>query len=79
MMNIEDFIQKIETEIDEFEDGSLKPDTDLRKTSAWTSMHALILIALIDTEYNVTINGEDLRTIGNIEDLFTIVKTRMKA
>ena len=78
-MTIEDFITKIETEIDEFEEGSLKPETDLRKTSAWTSMHALILIALIDTEYNVTINGEDLRAITSIEDLYHIVKQRIKS
>lgn len=75
-MNIADFIKKIETEIDEFEDGSLHPDTDLRQTSAWTSMHALILIALIDAEYNVTINGEDLRAMTCIEDLYNIVKER---
>ena len=76
-MNITDFIKKIETEIDEFETGSLTPDTDLRKTSAWTSMHALIIIALIDTEYNVTITGEDLRTITCIEDLCNIIKSRI--
>lgn len=75
-MNITDFIKNIETEIDEFEEGSLHPNTDLRQTEAWTSMHALILIALIDTEYNVTINGEDLRAITCIEDLYNIVKAR---
>ncbi|MBP8033111.1 MAG: acyl carrier protein [Bacteroidia bacterium] len=77
-MNITEFIKNIETEIDEFEDGSLRPDTNLRQTKAWTSMHALILIALIDTEYNVTINGEDLRSITSIEDLFNIVKERVE-
>jgi acyl carrier protein len=77
MMDINDFINKIETEIDEFEEGSLKPGTNLRNTGAWTSMHALILIALIDTEYNVTITGEDLRTVTSIEDLYNIVKKRM--
>ncbi|MCD6018331.1 MAG: acyl carrier protein [Bacteroidetes bacterium] len=77
-MDIKDFINKIETEIDEFEEGSLKPETNLRNTSAWTSMHALILIALIDTEYNVTITGEDLRTITSIEDLYNIVKERTR-
>lgn len=76
-MNITDFIKKIETEIDEFEAGTLKPDTDLRKTTAWTSMHALIIIALIDTEYNVTITGEDLRSITSIEDLYNIIQSRI--
>ena len=75
-MNIADFIKKIETEIDEFEEGTLFPETDLRKTNAWTSMHALILIALIDIEYGVTINGEDLNKMTCIEDLYNIVKQR---
>lgn len=76
-MDINDFISKIEAEIDEIEPGSLTPTTNIRNTSAWTSMHALILIALIDTEYNVTISGEDLRNSSSVEDIFKLVQSRI--
>jgi len=75
-MNISEFIEKIENEIDEITPGTLKPDTNLRQLDVWSSMHALIIIALIDTEYGITITGEDLRNTVTINDLFTIVKNK---
>ena len=76
-MDIGDFIKKIENEIEEIEPGSLKPDTNYRNIPGWSSMHALIIIALIDTEYNVTITGSDIRSCQTVNDLFTIVKSRV--
>ncbi len=75
-MKIEELIAKIEFEIDELTPGTLRPETNLKDTDIWTSMHALILIALIDTEYDVTINGEDLRQINSIQDIYNIIKSR---
>lgn len=72
-MNIEEFIARIEAEIEELTPGSLKPDTQFRNIKEWSSMHALIIIALIDTEYNVTITGEDLRSCQTISDLYSQV------
>lgn len=75
-MNIEEFIGKIETEIDGLETGILKPDTIFRGIEEWSSMHSLIVIALIDVEYEVTISGEDLLNSKTINDLFNLVKSR---
>ena len=41
-------------------------------------MHALIIIALIDTDFNVSITGEDLSNIETVSQLFDIVIERMK-
>lgn len=76
-MDISDFIEKIEHEIDELMPGTLKPETEFVSLKEWSSMHVLILIALIDSEYNVTINGEDLQNSKTVQDLFTIVKSRI--
>lgn len=76
-MNIEDFIEKLENEFDELEKGTLKSDTNFSDIEEWSSMHALIIIALIDTDYNVTINGEDLQKCKTVNDLFKIVRTRV--
>jgi acyl carrier protein len=75
-MNIEEFIGKIENEIDGLESGILKPDTNFRAIEEWSSMHSLIVIALIDVEYEVTISGEDLLNSKTINDLFNLVKSR---
>ncbi|MEO6883135.1 MAG: acyl carrier protein [Bacteroidia bacterium] len=75
-MNINDFITQIENEIEEITPGSLKSETVFRNLPEWSSMHALIIIALIDIEYDVTITGEDLRKSTTISDLFQIVKSK---
>lgn len=74
---IDQFIQKLETEF-ESNPGSLKPETSFQEIEDWSSMHALIIIALIDTEYDITVTGEDLKSAETIQDLYNIVKNRLQ-
>lgn len=76
-MTIEDFITRIEEEFDDLEPGVLKPESNFRETFEWNSINALILIALMKTEYDVTINAEDITKSKTVNDLFTIVKGRV--
>ncbi len=75
-MEIKEFIEKLEVEFEELEPGTLKEETDFRELEEWSSMHALIIIALIDTEYEVVINGDDLSKINTVRELFDLVKAR---
>lgn len=74
---IEEFIQKIEAEFEDLEPGKLKADSSFREVFEWNSINALILIALIKTEYNVSINAEDIQKSKTVNDIFTIVKSRI--
>jgi len=76
-MTIEDFIKNIETEFEDIEPGKLTPDSNFRNAFEWNSINALILIALIKTEYNVSINAEDIQKSKTVNDLFDIVKSRI--
>jgi len=76
MEDIAAFIKKIENEFEELPKETLKPETSFRQIDDWSSMHALIIIALIDSEYDVLLSGEDLRTAETIQELFNIVKTK---
>jgi len=75
-MNIQEFITIIEEEFDEVEIGSLSPSTSFRQMEGWSSMHALILIALVDNHFDVLLTGEELRNMDSIEDLFTFLETK---
>jgi acyl carrier protein len=75
-MKLDDFTKKIEAEIEDLEAGTLTPDQDYRELEQWSSMYALIVMALIDTEYDVTLSGEDLKKTNTIRDLFELVKNR---
>ena len=77
-MTIDEFLEKVETELDDMEPkpGKLQPSNKIREIVGWSSMHALILIALIDTEYNVIVSGEDLRNCDTLEDIFNLIQSR---
>ncbi len=75
-MNIEEFIEKIYFVIDEIEPGTLTPATNYREVPNWSSMHALILIAMIKVDYSVTITGEDLISNHTIEDIYKLIVKR---
>ena len=73
IVKIEDLIEKLEEEFEEIEAGSIKPETEFTDIENWGSMHALIIIALIDMEYDVTLTGHDLKKMRTVQDLFGII------
>lgn len=76
-MNIEDFITRIEEEFDDIEPGTLKPESIFREVFEWNSINALILIAMVKTEYDVAINAEDIAKSKTVQDIYNIVETRV--
>lgn len=76
-MTIAEFIKNIENEFEDLEPGKLQPDTNFREMFDWNSINALILIAMVKTEYGAAINAEDIQKSKTINDLFTIVKSKV--
>lgn len=75
-MTIEEFIEKIEAEFEDLEPGKLKPASNFREVFEWNSINALILIALVKTEYDVVIKAEDIARSKTVNDLYSIIKQR---
>jgi acyl carrier protein len=75
-MNIHDLINYIETEFEEIENGTLVPKSSIRDIDGWSSMHALILIALIDNNYDILLTGEELKNALSIQDLYDVILKR---
>ena len=73
-MNIDEFIQKLQAEFEDIPAGFLKPETKITDIEGWGSMHALIVIALADTEYGVTLKGDELRTIQSVQELYNLIE-----
>ena len=72
-IELKSFISQLEAEFEELEPGTLKAATGFRDLEEWSSMHALIIIALIDTEYDIILSGDDLRSASTVQDLYDIV------
>lgn len=75
-MQLEDFIKIFEAELADIAPGTIKPDTVFKLLDAWNSMQALILIAMIDSEYGVTLTAENLYDCLTVSDLFSVVQSK---
>jgi acyl carrier protein len=76
-MNISEFIKHIEAEFDELKPGVLAADSKFREVFEWNSINALILIAMVKTEYNVTLTADDLIKSKTVNDIYTLVENRV--
>ncbi len=73
MDSIDKFTTKLEAEFEELTPGTLTPDTEYRKLETWSSMHALVVIAFIDAEYDILLKPEEMRSTQTIRDLYNLV------
>lgn len=76
---IDKFIDQITEEFPDISKDSLKPDMKFKDHVEWDSINALVLIAMINVEYDVTINAEELIKAETINDVFTVIKDKVEA
>lgn len=77
MMDIKEFTKKLEIELEGIDPGSLQPDAIYRSLKNWSSMHALIIIAFIDLNFDVTLNAQDLKSTQTVSDLYSLVQKKI--
>lgn len=77
-IEINDFIEKFSQEFAEVKPGEIKADTVFRSLDEWSSMQALIIIAMIDEQYGVTLTAEDMKEVTTVQDIFNKVQSREK-
>ena len=75
-MEISKFVQDFELLFDEVEPGSITADTVFRDIDEWSSLIALVVIAMVDEEYEVKLTGDDIRTSVTVKDLFDKVSVK---
>jgi len=77
MINVDKFTELLEEEFEDVQKGTLKPTTNYREIPDFSSMHALIIIAFVDNEFDVLLQGKDLKEAQTFDDLYTIVKNKL--
>lgn len=77
-MDINNLIENLATEFEISEPSMLTPSTSFRGMKEWSSMHALIIIAIVNAEYDVMITGNDLIQIDTVQDLYDLIVSRKK-
>jgi len=53
--------------------SEITASTHFKELEEWDSLMALEIIALIDEELNVSLSGDDMRSVNTIEDLYAVV------
>ena len=72
-MNLNDFVLKFEEQLEEVTPGTIKPETVFRELPEWDSMGGLVIIAMIDREYNKQVTGDEMVSAQTVADLFNII------
>lgn len=78
IMELEDFIQKFANQFDDTDASEIKADTKFHELGEWSSMLVLALIAMANIEYDVTLTGQDVKDAETVEDLFNLIKVKLK-
>ena len=76
-MEMNDFIAHFAEQFDSTDSNKFKPETAFRDLDEWSSLIALSVIAMVDEEYNVTLQGNDMKAAITIGDLFRIVQSKL--
>lgn len=76
-MELKDFIGKFAEQFDDVDINTLSAETKFREIDGYTSLVALLIITMIDEEYNVTVTGDDMKQQVTIGDLFNLVASRL--
>ena len=72
-MDLSDFIKNFANLFEETEPESIKADTVYTELEEWDSVMVLSLITMIDEEYGVVVDVDEMSEAQTVEDLFNYV------
>lgn len=76
-MEIDDFIAKFADQFDETDASVFTSETKFRELEEWSSLTALMVMAMVNEEYDVAITAEEMRTANTVQELFNIVNSHL--
>lgn len=75
-MEIKKFIENFAEQFDDADASGFNAETVFHDLDEYSSLIALSIIAMIDEEYGVTLNGNEMKAAVTIQDLFNIVQAK---
>ena len=73
---MKDFIENFKEILDEPEEINLSPETTFNDIDEWDSLTNLSLMAMVDSDYNVKLNADEIKESETLLDLFTLIKSK---
>lgn len=78
-MDQKEFLNNFELQFDEVEAGTLTMNTKFREIPEWGSLNALLIIAMVDSDYDVTITGDNIKSSETIEDIYNLILAKKQS
>lgn len=75
-MDISQFVASFTDCLQRTDPAHIKPDTEFKKLEEWSSILALIVISMVDSEYSLVLTAEDIRQATTIADLHRLINTK---
>jgi acyl carrier protein len=75
-MEYKEFEAQVREVLELEDDIELHKDQKLEDTDYWSSMHSLLIMSLAESEFGVSITGEDLRNTGTLGSLYQLLISR---
>lgn len=72
-MELEKFVRNFAEQFDDIDVSEIQGDTVFQDLDEWTSLAALTIIAMINSEYGITVSGKEIRSCETIKDLYSLV------
>ena len=74
-MTLEEFVQKVQDELQETPAEQVTADTNYKELEEWGSLTSLSLISMIEEEYDKLITGADVRARNSVRELWEYVES----
>lgn len=71
-MSVNEFIQKFQSQL-ENTDVEITPETEYSNQSYWDSLTAMVIKVMIEDEYNVNMEPEQITSLKNINNLYSYI------
>ena len=77
-MEINEFVKNFASLFEDTDANEFSEESKFRELEEWSSFMALSVMAMSDEMYEIKLKGEDIQSSKTINDLFEIVKSRIK-
>ena len=74
-MELNDFVTKFANLFEETDSASITPATVYSQLEEWDSVMVLLLVSMVDEEYGVIVDVEEMSKTETVKDLFEYVKS----
>ena len=77
-MDLQSFIHRLTEVFEDTDPERIKPQANFREIEGYSSLVAFLIMGMANDEYNVNLTAGDMRKSNTIEDIYSIIKSKIQ-